>query len=825
MSTPRRSRGDTLDSPVSNQPPAHHYEPPPPPPQPTTSSYLAPGQPPVYASFSPLTLASSATSQPISAAKRLSTILVHQKSPLLLATPPQVTRALAYSHPFLLPLNKLAGLLTWTTADPWESFLLVAVFWAVVLYGDVVIRYAGPVVLVLLLIGGMYGRRFSPLSSSGWSEDGGSGTGAASKTKKARGKNNSSATESGKSADGTKSEDAAAAAATAAANSSTAGRAAATIGGGGAGSGGHLTTVGGGGGHTRTASEITSTKHQKTLDEIVETLKEFTARCNILLEPLLELTDFLSTQRTATSATTRPALMRLLVRILLCTPFWAALTLPPFRIVTTRRVMLCFGTVVLTWHARVVKAGRTILWRSASVRRLASLLTGLDIKISAKASAAAGNNKNKDKKKTKAQEALEKTQFKMGGSSTRAATASTASEGESELAKAIRRARGANDTGVRFTFIIYENQRRWVGLGWTNSLFAYERAAWTDEHNNAVPSKNQFELPEVEEDSSMRWRWVEGSRWRVDGVPDEAVASVEQKGSGGGSSSNSVWDYDGEAGKTGWVYYDNKWQFGRRGQDGWGRWTRRRKWYRDAELVEIEDDDAADDDESPNNSERTTQPVEMDAAQQARRRDGETATASATSATASTPGSERPPSLPPRPKSPRLAPPFTTTSDTLNLSERIMNERKKNDALQEIKEEDGGGCGIGAGDDVASVLSSSSRSMRFRMPSLRRRVTDSKSQQNLRDAAHERDGGGGGSAGYSSVTSSPRSGGVGDRDRDFQQQQRRSRRTSRTSEAQSEDEAASLERLGVLGMGMLGTPRSGGGDSWGVGDEVVMGLE
>lgn len=30
-----------------------------------------------------------------------------------------------------------------------------------------------------------------------------------------------------------------------------------------------------------------------------------------------------------------------------------------------------------------------------------------------------------------------------------------------------------------------------------------------------------------------------------------------------------------------------QWQNGRRGQDGWGRYTRRRKWYRDAELVEI----------------------------------------------------------------------------------------------------------------------------------------------------------------------------------------------------------------------------------------------
>lgn len=290
--------------------------------------------------------------------------------------------------------------------------------------------------------------------------------------------------------------------------------------------------------HGRAGSEATNTKHQKTLDEIVETLKDLTARCNIMLEPLLELTDFLSTQRTATSATTRPALTRLLVRILLCMPFWVALTLPPLRVITTTRVVLCFGTIGLTWHARVIKAGRTILWRSATVRRLVALLTGLEISIPQKPAATAGG------KKTAAQEALEKTQRKMGGKP---------NSRESELTKAIRRARGATDAGVRFTFIIYENQRRWVGLGWTNSLFSYERAAWTDEHNNPVPPRAQFELPEVEEDSAMRWRWVEGSRWRVDGVPDEAAAVL---GPAGGE--DEKWDYDGEGGKNGWVYYDNK---------------------------------------------------------------------------------------------------------------------------------------------------------------------------------------------------------------------------------------------------------------------------
>jgi hypothetical protein len=124
------------------------------------------GAPPTFAAFSPVTLSANTPSR----SSRRSTILVHQKSPLLLATPPQITRALAYSHPFVLPLNGFVGLLTWSTGDSWQSFLLLCAFWGIVLYGDVIVRVAGPVVVGVGLIAGMYGRRYSPLSSSGWSE-------------------------------------------------------------------------------------------------------------------------------------------------------------------------------------------------------------------------------------------------------------------------------------------------------------------------------------------------------------------------------------------------------------------------------------------------------------------------------------------------------------------------------------------------------------------------------------------------------------------------------------------------------------------------------
>ncbi|KAJ5327772.1 peroxisomal membrane protein Pex23-Penicillium chrysogenum [Penicillium brevicompactum] len=413
-------------------------------------------QPPTVAAFSPSTITGSALTS-----RQRSSVIVHRKSPLLVATPPAITRALAYSHPFLLPLNKLAGLLTWTSGDPWQSFLLVATFWTVVLYSDAIILWAGPILVVVALILGMYGRRYSPLSST-------TSTGEKHKTK---------------------------------------------------------------------VAPDSSLRHQKSLDEIVETVRVFTTRCNILLEPLLDLTDFLSTQRTATSATTKPALTALFIRILLVTPVWIGLTLPPFYLITTRRVIMAVGTIVLTYHSRPARVSRVILWRSRAVRRLCAVATGLSV-----AETPSSVQKSQDRPK-----------------------------GQGQGLNISTRRRG-NNSGVRFTFVVYENQRRWLGIGWTYSLFPSERASWTDEHQNTVAPKDTFELPDVQT-GDAKWRWVEGSQWRVEGA-DNFNGKSDGKGSTG----------------EGWIYYDSKWNDGRRGQDGWDRYTRRRKWFRDAELAEISPD-------------------------------------------------------------------------------------------------------------------------------------------------------------------------------------------------------------------------------------------
>ncbi|KAK3991484.1 integral peroxisomal membrane peroxin-domain-containing protein [Cladorrhinum sp. PSN332] len=709
------------------------------------SSAAAPN--PTYATFSPATL--SSTNPSTAAAKRRSTILVHQKSPLLLATPPQITRALAYSHPFLLPLNRLVGLLTWTTGDAWESFLLVVVYWTAVLYGDILVRAAGPLILVLLLIMGMYGRRFSPLSSSGWSEPGtgtgGDGTVASSSSLPSSSSSDAKGVKAGKnknlSVDGIPEKGGG--------------------GGGGKAENGNATGTAGGG-HKRnqgSISEATSTRHQKTLDEIVENLKEFTARCNILLEPLLELTDFLSTQQTPTSATTRPALTTLFVRILLCTPFWFLLTLPPMRIITTQRVILLFGTIILTWHARVIRVTREILWRSATIRQLASLVTGLHFEIPAKKAPA-----DPGSEVTVNGNGAAGTKDKSSAANTGSIKASSRGH-ESELTKALRRARGGHDTGVRFTFIIYENQRRWVGLGWTTSLFAYERPAWTDEHNNAVPQRDEFELPEVEDGSNMRWRWVEGSRWKVDGVPDEAVITEDGDG-------KADWNYDGPGGKQGWVYYDNKWQNGRRGQDGWGRWTRRRKWYRDAELVEadmVEDEIVQ------------TQPG-SEAGMRYGRSDGGDNNATPRAVSRSAADSIMSPAA----TTTDVATPdiyYSSSPRSSSLSSALFINKTRGGGDKDKEEE----C------DSASMLSTSSRSTTNKgktgFGSLRRKVTDNSSLR-------------GGSASSRRASS----GGSGT-----------------PSGGQQEDDAAVMSLGTSTRMALQDAGKEG--SQWGVGDELRMGLE
>ncbi|RPB09683.1 integral peroxisomal membrane peroxin [Morchella conica CCBAS932] len=452
--------------------------------------------PPTIASFAPI------SSSPASRSR----FQVHQKSPLLVATPPQVTRALSQSYPYVKAANYVLGLLTWTTPDPWESFLVVAAFWAAALYGDVVLRFAGNVFIVVVLILGMFLRRYY--------------------------------------------------------------------------------------------DEPTST----TLDEILETLNTLTTRMNIFFDPFLQLTRWLSTTKTATTATTRPALTTLFTRILLTTPLWLALSVYPTRIITARRIVLLMGTLVLSWHSRPAKVSRTVLWRSQLIRLVCSRLTGLSLMPPPVIPAlpprhvspsdlkhANGSSNGNGSSSSSSSTTTHKSHPTATSPGTHIAAAPRGNPDNihPEVSTPLTASTAGASPGVKFTFAIYENQRRWLGVGWTSSLFAYERAPFTDEHLQPAPAPAEFVLPVTGRGSGVRWRWVPGEDWRVEGA----------NGGGGGGKKQEVKDKVGLSGESGegWVYYDNKWRDGRRGVDGWGKYTRRRKWYRNAELVEdMEDADAAE---------------------------------------------------------------------------------------------------------------------------------------------------------------------------------------------------------------------------------------
>ena len=405
------------------------------------SSLSQDANPTTVAVFSPQSLSHSPSS------RQRSKIIVQQQSPLLASTPPQITRALAYSHPFLLPLNRAVGLVTWTTDDPWESFLLLTTFGATVLYGDILLRWAGPCMIAMILIVGIYSRRFSLLSPT-----------ARRNRDFAKGKDKET---------------------------------------------------------VRKAHP----EQQKGFDEIVDTLQLFTRRCNILIDPLIDLLDYLSAQQSEGSPTNKTALNRLLLRLLLLTPIWAIFAYPRVGLITTRRAVLTVGTLILSWHSRSARVSRAILWRSATVRRLCSRLTGLDLESASISGPPTAS--------------IQSAVQPLAASVTSKPSISPSPSPKTE------------STGVRFTFTLWENQRRWLGLGWTNSLFAYERAAWTDEHLNAVPSKEALELPEVESGDS-RWQWVEGSEWHVEG----------EGGSQGSTKNDKKRGKSRDAGS--WIYYDSK---------------------------------------------------------------------------------------------------------------------------------------------------------------------------------------------------------------------------------------------------------------------------
>ncbi|KAK9323054.1 integral peroxisomal membrane peroxin-domain-containing protein [Lipomyces orientalis] len=305
---------------------------------------------------------------------------------------------------------------------------------------------------------------------------------------------------------------------------------------------GHLLAVGGVAAYVYFHSAVDKEQREHpTLDAIVHSLTTLTTRLDLFFSPVTTL-----------SLTTRD-LTRLLFTTLFLSPLYVILT---FYVLTPRIILLLAGVFVLTYHSLPARVTRTILWRSRSARLVTFYLTGLDF--------------SRRRRSRSMGPSVPSTARPTRSSSHSSGEIATAPQSYSaslvgDVAQSISqrpynaRVQNEHSDAVRFTYVVYENQRKWLGIGWTSNLLAYERTAWTDEFLNDCPSPDEFTLPDAE-GTGMRWKWVD-NQWRLD-------------------------ETNGD--EEGWLYYDNTWKKPSK-EDAFGKYTRRRRWVRNAELVEDEE--------------------------------------------------------------------------------------------------------------------------------------------------------------------------------------------------------------------------------------------
>lgn len=294
---------------------------------------------------------------------------------------------------------------------------------------------------------------------------------------------------------------------------------------------GHLLVVGTIAGYVWFNEQVEKEQQEHpTLDAIVHTLTNATTRLNLFLQPITSL------------SLTIHDVKRLLFTTLFLTPVYMIIA---FLVVTPRTLLYIGGVFILTYHSVWARVTRAILWRSRTVRLISFYLTGLDF--------------SGYRVKNFSQAQLAK--FQQTDSSTN------------------------NNTGVnkpvRFTYVLYENQRRWLGIGWTSNLLAYERTAWTDEFLNDSTNPDNFKLPDAS-DQGMVWRWVDKT-WRLDLTNDGSLTLKSSKQ----SSTPDPGPNDG------FIYYDNTWKKPS-AEDSFSKYTRRRRWIRTAELITAGQDSNSD---------------------------------------------------------------------------------------------------------------------------------------------------------------------------------------------------------------------------------------
>eukprot|EP01135_Chromosphaera_perkinsii_P006018 Nk52_evm6s380 gene=Nk52_evmTU6s380 len=114
---------------------------------------------------------------------------------------------------------------------------------------------------------------------------------------------------------------------------------------------------------------------------------------------------------------------------------------------------------------------------------------------------------------------------------------------------------------VKITFETYENQRYWIGRGWTDNLIPTERTPFSDRKGLQRLPKDSFGLP------NAQWEW--DGPWVISGQQEEEEEDGRDR-------------YD----EDGWEYGDSLWR-GFNQRPGLLTYTRRRRWIRTMKCFDI----------------------------------------------------------------------------------------------------------------------------------------------------------------------------------------------------------------------------------------------
>lgn len=147
-----------------------------------------------------------------------------------------------------------------------------------------------------------------------------------------------------------------------------------------------------------------------------------------------------------------PGSQPLLLRLCASWPIWLFIT---HKILPPRAIVMTLGTAALCWTAPWARVICIALWRSRTIRKVSGLIIGEDL--------LSGDDSPEEPVQPSTSTSLSEPQQRRNRHEKQSSTNS------------IRDVLGG---GIKITQTLYQSQRRWIGVGWTNTLLPNDKSAW-----------------------------------------------------------------------------------------------------------------------------------------------------------------------------------------------------------------------------------------------------------------------------------------------------------------------------------------------------------